>query len=349
MQQVAQKVQRLIIGAPKSSSQTLRFYSQLFSLVINVWIGVQFWLWVRYIDGGATGTYIERPPGVEGWLPISSLVSLRYWWHTGIINDIHPAGLIIFVVILATAFVFKKGFCGWICPVGFISELTGDIGEKIWKRRLKLPRWLDWPLRSLKYILFGLFVYFVFIAMSAQDIAGFLHNDYNVVADILMLRFFTDISFLALSVIAGLFLISFVIRGFWCRYLCPYGALLGLVGLVSPTRIQRIKTSCIDCSACARTCPAHIKVDKHPEVVSDECIGCMACVDACPVRRTLDIKIVRPKWTVTPRVWAAALLIFFWGTLFVVKTWGPWQNAVPTEKYVQMMPGIRSGAYQHPR
>lgn len=348
MQQVAQKVQNILVAPASSSTQTLRFYSQLFSLLINLWIGVQFYLWVNYIESGGTSMQVSRPPGVEGWLPISSLVSLRHWWHTGIINEIHPAGLFIFLVILATAFLFKKGFCGWICPVGLISELTGDIGEKFWKRRIKPSKWLDWPLRSLKYMLLALFVYAVFISMTKADIEGFLYTDYNIVADVLMLRFFTDISLLSLSVITGLFVIGFVIRGFWCRYLCPYGALLGLAGLISPTRLRRVPSTCIDCSSCARSCPSHIKVDKHKEVVSDECIGCMACVDSCPVKKTLEVKVISPRWTVSPRVWAISLIFFFWGSLFAVKMWGPWENQVSTEKYMQIMPSARSGALRHP-
>jgi polyferredoxin len=215
-------------------------------------------------------------------------------------------------------------------------------------RRIKLPRWLDWPFRSLKYVLLALFVYAVFISMTRQDIAGFLVTDYNIVADVLMLRFFTDISLVALSVIAGLFFIGFVIRGFWCRYLCPYGALLGLAGLISPTRLRRTPSTCIDCSSCARSCPVHIKVDKHKEVVSDECIGCLACVDSCPVKKTLEVKAISPRWTVSPKVWAVSLVIFFWGSLFAAKMWGPWENKVSTERYMQIMPSARSGALLHP-
>jgi polyferredoxin len=348
MPQVAQKVRQVVFRKKRLSTETLRFYSQLFSLAINVWIGAQFLLWVKYIESSATTRPIERPPGVEGWLPISALVSLRHWWHTGTINNIHPAGLIIFIVIMATAFLFKKGFCGWVCPVGFISERIGDVGELLWKHRLTPPRWLDWPLRSLKYILFGLFVYAVFIAMSPEAVTGFLYTDYNIIVDVLMLRFFTDIGILALIVLVMLVALSMVVRGFWCRYLCPYGALLGLAGLISPTRIRRVESSCTSCSACTIVCPSRINVEKRAEVVSDECIGCMACVDVCPARKTLEIKAVSKKWSVTPRVWAFSLLIFFWGLLLAAKMWGAWQNGVPTEKYVQMMPGIKSGAYRHP-
>ena len=328
--------------------QNLRFYSQLFSLAVNLWIGVQFYLFVKYIASGGQAWQVSRPPGVEGWLPIGSLVSLRYFWETGIINEIHPSGLIIFVTILLTAFLFKKGFCSWVCPVGFVSELLGDIADKLWRKRLKPPRWLDYPLRSLKYLLLAFFIWAILIQMTPQSIKEFIYTDYNIVSDILMLRFFTDITPLALGIVAGLFVLSFVVRAFWCRYLCPYGALLGILNILSPTRIRRNPKTCIDCSSCARACPAFIKVDKVKEVVSDECIGCMACVDSCPVSHTLDIKAVSKRRPVSTFKWAAVLLVFFWGSLFMAKLWGPWENSVTDQQYMERIDKANRGEYVHP-
>jgi len=338
----------VVIPATGRKVQKLRFYSQLFALLVNVWIGVQFWLFVRYIESGGTGLQVSRPPGVEGWLPIGSLVSLRYWWESGIINEIHPSGLIIFCVILLTAFLFKKGFCSWVCPVGFISEMLGDISDKVFGRRIKPPDWLDYILRSLKYAVLGFFVWAVLIEMTSLSIKEFIYTDYNIIADILMLRFFTHITMFALAVVMLLFILSLVIRGFWCRYLCPYGALLGLIGLVSPTRIRRNQNSCTECSSCATACPSFIKVDKVAEVISDECTGCMACVDACPVGKTLELRGATGKRAGSPLKWAAVLLLFFWGTLFVAKVAGPWQNSVTEQQYIERMDGIKQGQYVHP-
>lgn len=327
--------------------QRLRFWAQLFALGLNVWIGVQFYLWLQHVRTGV-GMAASRPPGVEGWLPIGSLVSLRYWLESGIINNVHPAGMFILVAVLLIGFLFKKGFCSWVCPVGFISETLGDISDKLWRRRLKPPRWLDYPLRSLKYLLLAFFLWAVLWTMTPASIKSFVYSDYNLITDVLMLRFFTDASMLSLIVISALFLLSLVVRSFWCRYLCPYGALLGLIGLVSPTRIRRNATSCIDCAACAKACPAFIKVDKVAQVNSDECTGCLACVDACPVRNTLEIKAIRRRWTVSPVRWAALLLIVFWGGLLAVKMFGPWQNGVSDEQYKPHIEKAYRGEYVHP-
>lgn len=332
----------------KRSIQPLRFYSQLFSLLINIWIGIEFYLFYRYLASGGETVFVERPPGVEGWLPIGSLVSLRYFVETGIVNNIHPSGLIIFVTILVVAFLFKKGFCSWVCPVGFISEMVGDFSNKLFKFRFVPPRWLDYPLRSIKYLLLLFFFFAVLYQMSSADIQAFIYNEYNKISDLLMLRFFIDISMLSLIVVAVLFILSFVIRAFWCRYLCPYGALLGLFNFISPTRIVRKESSCTNCSSCAKVCPAFIKVDKVKEVISDECIGCMACVDSCPVSNTLEIVAVKKDRKVSKLKWAVSLLVVFWGVLLVFKLFGPWQNEIPLEVYFKLIPQVVSGSYVHP-
>lgn len=345
---VREKLNTVVTPVKPHGVQRLRFYSQLFSLFINVWIGLQFFLFVKYIESGGRIWEIPRPAGVEGWLPIGALVSLLHWIYTGIVNTIHPAGLIILAVILLVSFLFKKGFCSWVCPVGFISEMLGDISDKLFKRRIKPPAWLDWPLRSLKYIILGFFIWAMVLQMTPAEIETFLYTDYNKVSDILMLRFFTDITTFALLVIVSLFALSLIVRGFWCRYLCPYGALLGLLSLVSPTRIRRQAATCTGCSSCTSVCPAFIKVEKLTEVVSDECTGCLACVDNCPESGTLEVRVVTTRWRMPGAAWAALLIVLFWGTLLMFKTTGPWENSISSDEYMRHMSGITRGQYYHP-
>lgn len=332
----------------RDNIQRWRFYAQAFSTLISLWIGVQFYLWTKKIEGVVLWQWVPRPPGVEGWLPIGAIVSLRYWIESYVFNYVHPAGLIIFLFILASAFLFKKGFCSWICPVGFVSEMLGDFSKRFLKLKIRPWKWLDWPLRMLKYLLLAFFVWAIIIQMTSQAIEAFVYSNYNQVADILMLRFFTDISRLALAVIGAIFILSLVIRGFWCRYLCPYGALLGLIGLISPTRIRRNPSTCIDCARCAKACPAFIKVDEVKEVVSDECMGCMACVDSCPVKDTLTVHMFTKKRPVSKRKWAIALVAIFWVGLLGFKLMGPWENNITDAQYRRHMPAVERGEYVHP-
>jgi len=336
------------------STRKLRFWAQIFASAITVWIGVEFVRFVHYLESGGTWTSAPtRPPGVEGFLPISGLISFRDWILTGVVNNIHPSAMIILLLALAVAFLFKKGFCGWVCPVGFISEMIANIGDSFigqWfkGRRLKLPRWLDYPLRAVKYLLMFFFIYAVFYAMSPEAIRAFISSPYNKIADVKMLKFFTDIDSFTLWTLVILFGLSIILRGFWCRYLCPYGALLGIFSLIGPGRIKRDANACIDCGKCAKVCPSFIKVDKIKTVISDECTGCLDCVDACPVKGALDLKVIGRRKSIPKKVWAYAFLLTFWGGLLLFKLTGPWENSIPTQEYIYHYERMDGPEYTHP-
>ena len=326
--------------------QRYRLAVQIGFAALCVWIGVEFYYFVRYLESGGVAAFVERPPGVDGFLPISSLMSLYYFLLSGQVHWAHPAGLFILVAIITVSWVFGKASCSWLCPVGLLSELLGDIGEKLNRGRLAPPRWLDYPLRGLKYVLLGFFVWAIFFAMTGPALRAFLDSPYNIVADIKMYYFFADISRFALIVLAALFVLSIVIRNFWCRYLCPYGALLGIVGLLSPTRIKRIAVSCIDCGKCAKVCPSRVRVDRVRAVVSDECTSCLQCVDVCPVADTLRVQTTVGRARVPKTLIAAGVV-----GLFVLITGlgvisGHWQNRVSGEEYLRHQEQLH--AYGHP-
>ncbi|MBK7104754.1 MAG: 4Fe-4S binding protein [Ignavibacteriae bacterium] len=320
--------------------QKYRLYIQLLFVAIVLWIGVEFYLFTTFLESNGTSTFYERPPGVEAFLPISSLMSLYYFILSGEIHQAHPAGLVIFVGIIFVSFIFGKSFCSWICPIGFISESLGDFGEKIqkklFKKRLQMPRILDYPLRSLKYLILGFFAYSIFFSMTAEAVRYFLDSPYNIISDVKMYYFFAHISQFSLIVITVLFGLSIIFRNFWCRYLCPYGALLGFISLFSPNKIVRNKQSCIDCNLCAKACPSFIKVDKVKTVISDECTTCMSCVDVCPVKDTLELKSIYTKKKVSKKVIAIGVVAIYFAIITIGMISGNWQNEIPKEKYLKL-------------
>ena len=151
-----------------------------------------------------------------------------------------------------------------------------------------------------------------------------------------MWYFFANISQLSLIVIASLFVLSIFIRNFWCRYLCPYGALLGIIGFLSPFKIKRNPTSCIDCNLCAKACPSFIKVDKVLTVRSDECNTCLSCVDACPVADTLELKNSISNKKIKKSFVAIGIIIIFVSIAGLGMITGNWQNNIKTETYIQL-------------
>lgn len=131
-----------------------------------------------------------RPPGVEAFLPISAAISLKYGVVAGEFNRIHPAGLLIFLTVLSTGLLFKRGFCSWVCPVSLLSEFLNSVHRRLFRGNRRRPRWLDYPLHSLKYMLLGFFFWVIAVAMAAAALEQFIYSQYNRVADIKMLHFF---------------------------------------------------------------------------------------------------------------------------------------------------------------
>ncbi|MDP1995544.1 MAG: 4Fe-4S binding protein, partial [Ignavibacteria bacterium] len=142
-----------IIKNTEKPIQKYRFTIQLIFALLCIWIGIEFFLFTRFLESNGTASFYQRPPGVDGFLPISSLMSVYYFFLTGSVHQVHPAGFFIFVGIVVVSFAFGKSFCSWFCPVGFLSELIGDFGEKLFGRKIRVPKILDYPLRSLKYLI----------------------------------------------------------------------------------------------------------------------------------------------------------------------------------------------------
>ncbi len=328
------KLKKKIIRNDEKPVQKYRFYIQSAFALLCIWIGIQFYFFTRFLESNGAATFYNRPPGVDGFLPISSMMSFYYFISTGQIIHSHPAGLFIFAGIVLLSLVFGKAFCSWLCPIGFLSELIGDFGEKIFRGKIKIPKWLDYPLRSLKYLMLGFLFYAVFVLMDIVAVRAFLESPYNQVADLKMYYFFADISKSALIILASLFILSVIIRNFWCRYLCPYGALLGMISFLSPHKIKRNPVSCIDCGLCAKACPAKIKVDKVITVVSDECNSCLSCVDACPVADTLDLKSIYTKKKISKKTVAIGVVSIFMIVTGIGIVTGNWQNNITKKEYL---------------
>ncbi len=367
---------KLIRRRERDYSQLLRRSAQALFLALNVWIGVEFVLFVRHYETGGQSAWVRRPPGVEGWLPIASLMNLKVWLLSGDVPPLHPAGMFILIAFLAIsllmnlkvllltgelpllhpagmflliAFVaislaFRKAFCSWLCPVGTILEWLWKLGRQTFRRNFFLPRWFDIGLRGLKYILLGLFLYAVG-SMPVAAIRDFLAGPYGVISDVKMLNFFRYLSVTGAVVLAVLIFASVFIQNFWCRYLCPYGALMGLVAKLSPSRIRRAPEPCIDCAKCAKACPSHLAVDKLITIGSMECTGCLECVAVCPAEGALFVSLPRkrkmPAWAM-----AAGIAVVFLGVVGYAQLAGHWHTDVPDRVYQELIP--HANEFSHP-
>ena len=328
--------------------QLYRKIIQYLFLATVVLIGIQFTLFVNQLESGMVPT-VTRPPGIEAFLPISSLISLKYWLVTGVLNLVHPAGLIIFLMALVTAVLLKRGFCSWVCPFGLLTEYFNRLHKLIFRKNINVTPWLDYPLRSLKYLLLAFFFWAIVVKMNAAALDYFIYSPYNMVADIKMLHFFSDITPFAFWVLAVLMVLSILIRNFWCRYLCPYGALLGVLSFLSVLKIHRNDETCTNCQKCTRACPVDIKVHKTSRVISDECHACLQCVAVCPEKDTLYISATRRNGIVKPLAYAMMVCMLFVGGSLIGRLTGNWQTGISNYEYLFHVKNMDMPFYQHNR
>ena len=348
---------QLIRRTDRDYSQHLRLGVQLAFLLLNIWIGTQFYQWVRWAETAGQTRAVGRPAGVEGWLPIAGLMQLKYVAVTHRWPLVHPASLFLISSFLLISLLLRKSFCGWLCPVGTLSEYLWKLGRYTFRRNFNLPRWMDVLLRGTKYVLLAFFAYAV-VVMPAEAIAGFLSSPYGLVIDVRMLNFFRFLGGTAAFVILALIVASLFVQNFWCRYLCPYGALMGLVSISSPLRIRRNETTCIDCGKCAKACPSTLPVDQLVQIRSAECTGCLECVAVCPAQDALVLASMFGKGpkkngsrSRTPKAvpaWslAAAVAILFFGLVGYAKLSGHWDTTVPQQIYFELV--SHAGEVSHP-
>ncbi len=348
---------KLLRRTGQDHSQLYRRSFQGAFLLLNLVLGAKFYFWVRQFEDGRFTGSLARPAGVEGWLPIAGLMNLKYWLLSGQIPRVHPAAMFLLLTFLSMAFLFRKAFCSWLCPIGTISEYLWRAGHKLFGRNFHLPRWLDLPLRGLKYFLLGFFVWAI-STMSVVGIRDFMFSPYGLIADVKMLNFFRHIGETGVIVLGVFVLASILIPNFWCRFLCPYGALLGLTSWLSPVRIRRNPEPCIDCAKCAKACPAALPVDKLISVRSVECTACLECVAVCPAQDALSLSLpailpnaqnpsrkplALPTWAI-----AAGIAALFLGVAGFAKVTGHWESAIPHSAYEQLIPHADEAAHPMP-
>ncbi|MDN5293448.1 MAG: hypothetical protein PWQ31_753 [Eubacteriales bacterium] len=253
----------------------------------------------------------EKAASVHALCPYGGLESLYSLIFSGsFVQKIFTGTMVILLLSVVITLLFRRSFCGVLCPFGALQEFLGKLGQKILGRRLIMPATIDRPLRYLKYAV-------LILTLTAAWVTGGLWMDpydpYSTYAHL-----FAGISssveerpvgfILLLITVVG----SFLYDRFFCKYLCPAGAFYSLLGKLSPTLIERNNTACIHCKLCSKNCPMNIDVEKETKITSSECINCLECVNVCPKKGAISVKLAR-KGISTATVALLVLGIFFGG------------------------------------
>lgn len=227
---------------------------------------------------------VGKPAGVDALCPFGGLETMYSLVTTGLLlKKIEVAAVILLGATIAMALLFRRSFCGQICPLGFLQELFGGLGRKILRRKLEMPASFDHLARYLKYIVL---VVFVGMAWTAADLSVRPYDPWAAWQHLSSAEVLTDFS-IGLVVLGIALVSSMVYDRFFCKYLCPMGAFLGIFSKVSLFKVRRNAETCIECKACDTACPMNITVSEVETVESSECISCGECATACPVKDTL--------------------------------------------------------------
>jgi polyferredoxin len=178
--------------------------------------------------------------------------------------------LMIFITI--SAILLGPIFCGWMCFVGLYQDICRYLGEFIKIKPLEVNKKFHGILKYSRYFIFigsitlgGLFL---FPGKVWGNFAGLLHGYIKI-----------NVAFYFLIALG---IISLFTKRFFCRYLCTFGAKLGLFSLIRPITINREENSCNSCGLCSKECLMNIEVDKSKSLGSPNCINCLKCIEACP-------------------------------------------------------------------
>ena len=263
--------------------RSLRMASQIFFLILSI---------AGIFGIGMTGLiypffFCVACPGAVANCPIGALQYAVLGFESGAWLKL---ALYLFGFIAFLSVIFGRAFCGWACPFGALQDLLSPISKRL-NRRFGIPRL--WEARYLKYGVLALVV----VAAWAFGTKWFCLFDPGgmVTATIPTLgvsRFTGDNwasgEYLPMKIIYTIVFITgvLIITRAWCRFICPYGAMVAPFNKVSVLHLKRDPDSCIGCNLCTKTCPMNIDVVKEER--SAECILCGRCVEVCPVS-SLDL------------------------------------------------------------
>ncbi|MHB8881057.1 MAG: 4Fe-4S binding protein [Thermodesulfovibrionales bacterium] len=229
------------------------------------------------MKGYETGLFLELDP-------LAALASFLTSWTL-------YKGLALSLVIIVGTLFLGRFFCSWICPMGIVNQVAGSLFSRL--RAADTVQLNSW--RALYNLKYYILVFFLLLAAFGSLQTGLL-DPIPFITRALAVSVFPGANYghgwlylkqplfqggtlLGLIFLAVIFANRFVPR-FWCRAICPLGALLGLLSFRPLLRIWRDVELCTDCKKCLAHC--HGGCDPHSALRYTECHLCMNCIEDCP-------------------------------------------------------------------
>lgn len=261
----------------------------------NIRVAVQLFFFVLIGAIAANKTLAEQGRGISviseasthALCPFGGVVSLYNLATLGtLIKKIHMSSVILMAIVFVLAVLFGPVFCGWVCPLGSVQEWVGKLGRKVTGKRYNkiVPESMD---KGLRYLRYGVLAWVVYVTARSGYLVFENIDPYNA-----LFHFWSgEVAASALAVLGVTLAGSLIMERPWCKYLCPYGALLGIFNKFRVFKIRREESTCINCKKCDKACPMNIVVSDKEAVKDHQCISCYECTSdaSCPVEDTVSM------------------------------------------------------------
>ncbi|WP_270564283.1 4Fe-4S binding protein [Clostridium beijerinckii] len=186
--------------------------------------------------------------------------------------------LIEFITIVLLTMVLGRWFCSWICAFGAYNDLIYFISKKVFKIKFRVNEKVDSILKYFKYL-----VLVFIIAISWTIGSNILESTsaWDAFGQI------TDVSTIFSSLLVGLIFLILITIGaafierFFCRYLCPLGAIFSIISKIGIVKLNKPKADCGKCRACTMNCSMGLPLYKAECVKGGDCINCLNCTEVC--------------------------------------------------------------------
>jgi len=219
--------------------------------------------------------------------PLGGVVSIYEYFDSGtMVKKTHESSFALMWIGFALALLMGPVFCGWVCPMGSIQEWIGKLGRKLFGRKYNhfVPYRFDRYLRFLRY---GVMAWVLYMTAASATLVFADWDPYFALFNL----WSSEVAIGGIIVLVIVLVLSLFVERPFCKYACPYGAVLGVFNLFRIFKIKRNDASCIDCKACDRSCPMNIPVSSSGVVRNHQCISCMKCTSeqSCPVQNTVEL------------------------------------------------------------
>ncbi|MBI4789764.1 MAG: 4Fe-4S binding protein [Chloroflexi bacterium] len=231
---------------------------------------------------------------IDALCPFGALETSWKFISTGgqFISKTHVSNVVLGLGLLIGVLIAGGAFCGWVCPFGAVQDLMNWIRRKLHVREIQVSPRVDRILRYGRFVVLGMVLY---QTISTVKLWFADWDPYRTLFGLgWLFEFNLATSWFAYAVVIVVLGVSLFVERAWCRYACPLGGAISLLGNFSLLRMRRSGDACKGCNVCQTPCPVKLPV-ATANTISSDCIGCLACVQACPRPGALELKLA-PTW-----------------------------------------------------